>query len=306
MFVAVVRPRPAAARAATHLPDGVWAGDMPARSVAELAERLRDPAIGTLAHGYFNITTLSREEAILVSVDGSTIRAYHNTRRYRPSSLFRSWADAETRDDWNGRLAVAAQGLEIYREFHTDLCERLQAHWALHDEPDGAGTQPSSVPNYGRARKLVDLFMKHMLLVDGLDLGVRKRLRYLVHVPLDQYTLKHLSGVSKQGKGISLPPSLRTMGTASSHNYLPLQDLIRDAADAANVAPIDFDIYAWNAEHNQVTQVFIDKWSRHVAGTPGALLDATNRLCLVPKDQSGIKDYKWFGRKRRAERLGQA
>lgn len=301
---AVVQSRPVTARAAANLPDGEGAGDMPARSVSELAERLRDPAIGVLARGYFNITALSLEEAILVSVDASTIRAYHNTRRYRPSSLFRSWADAETRSDWNGRLASAAQGLEAYREFHADLCTRLQAYWAIHDEPDGAGAQRSSVPNYGRARKLVDLFMKHVLLVSGLDAEVRERLRFLIHVPLDKYTLKHLSGVSKEGKSIALPINRWTMGTTSIDNYLPLQDLIRDVAEAAQVAPIDFDIYAWNAEHKQVTQGFITRWSNHTAGGPEADSEWQSRLRLVPKEHSGVRDWKWLGRKRRGEKQG--
>lgn len=98
------------------------------------------------------------------------------------------------------------------------------------------------------------------------------------------------------------------MGTADKINYPPLQDLVREIARAAEAAPIDFDIYAWNAEHGHVTQTFIQNWARSADGTrPPRERSVEPRpekpiRHFVPKSQSGIRDWRWFGRKRRSER----
>lgn len=281
----------------------------PAQSKSDLIAHLKNPSFRDLSQDYFGISSLSYPQVILAAVDKSTIRAYHRTKRYTPSSLYRSWAWAEVASAWNERLAAASRDVRSYREFHATLCERLQQHWKTFDEEDVVPTDgeydqlPSSVPNYGRARKLVDLFMKHVLLVADLDTDLSKRLRQLIHVPLDKYTLKHLSGVSRQEKAISLPISKWTMGAANLGNYLPLQDLIREVTFAANAAPIDFDIYAWNAEHSHITQHFIRKWSSRSLDDVAGRESEEKRMALVRKTSPTQRDFKWLGRQRREEKL---
>lgn len=283
---------------------------MPAQSKSDLVGQLKNADFRKLSQDYFSIRSLSYPRAILAAVDKSTIRAYHRTKLYTPSSLYRSWAWAEVSSTWSERLAAASHGVHAYREFHVTLCERLQLHWKIFDEAPVSVEEKCeplrwSVPNYGRTRKLVDLFMKHVLLVADLDADLSKRLRQLVHVPLDKYTLKHLSGVSRQEKAISLPTSKWTMGTANLENYLPLQDLIRDVTFAAHAAPIDFDIYAWNAEHSQVTQDFIRRWSSSPSDDVTERESQEKRMTLVRRTSRNQRDFKWLGRQRREEKLAQ-
>jgi hypothetical protein len=264
---------------------------MLATSIDALVAQLRNPEMKQLTASYFSGSFPEIGSAIFASVDKSTIRAYRNTRIYRPLSIYRSWALREFANGIDQRLNAAARGIEQYRQLHGELCERLRAYWSSVEATTACDIDPaaSSVPNYGRARKLVDLLMKHVLLVSELSSPVRKTLKSLIHVPLDHYTLKHLSGLSHL-KGISLPRSRWTMGYASEATYLPLQDLIREVCERAGVDPIDFDIYAWNAE------------PRHLNVRPQGVYSSPSQLNLIARADSAPKDMRWYGRRLRAQK----
>ncbi|MGV3551709.1 hypothetical protein [Rhizobium sp.] len=212
---------------------------------------------------------LDENSVIVSTADNSTIRAYRYTEIYHPLSIFRSWALAEMKKDFLKRVSIASRGRAEYDAFHAGLCIGLKTYWA-EQEKDAAGrngdNDPRSVPNYGRQRKLIDLFMKHVVFLDGISTEDRINLRGLVNVPLDKYTLMKLSGVCEK---IDLPKSKWTMGIVDEDNYAPLQELIRAVAKEAGVSPIDYDVYAWNGNHTAVP-------------SPQKLTVAASALTLVP------------------------
>ncbi len=224
---------------------------MPAPNIDEIVKRLQSPRVVNLADEYFS-AKISPTYAIFISVDKSTIRAYRGYKTYRPLSIFRSWANLEVNSNkWISLLKDAVQSREKYTGFHSAINGRLQKYW---NEKD-----PCSQPNYGRSRKLVDLFMKFSIISCQIPLEIRSKLYGFINVPLDQYSIKHLSGVSEKLGKILLPENTWTMGFIEENNYETLQSIIRKVARKACVQPIVFDIYAWNLSHQEATDHLFDK-----------------------------------------------
>lgn len=210
----------------------------PAKTLDGLVERLGQSELHSRAKAFFDVR-LTREQAICVSVDGSTFRAYR-AAMYTPSSLFRSWAlGLVNSSDWLERLTGAAESDDHYGRLHTCLNSRLEAYWR---DKDG------SELSFAQSRKLIDLLMKHVMLIadDAFTKELREKLRHRLNVPLDKYTLRHLRVVATE------IPENATMGWINEERYQRLQDRIRDVTEDASVAPIIFDIYAWNAGRDEM------------------------------------------------------
>jgi hypothetical protein len=201
------------------------------------------------ADNYFDAGIEDWTKLIVMSVSGSTFRAYTGDKKVRPSLVFRSWCrDRQNSLLGSHRLKTAVRSRGDFETFHAEVCNDLEAYWSSY-EPNGSRL------DFGKTRKLVDLFLKHLIRYERISDDVRSKLRSLTHVPLDKYTIKHLSGISeKHGfdglASIKLAAKTWSMGYINDENgperYELLQDIIREAAKVGGVDPIDYDILAWN------------------------------------------------------------
>ncbi|HYD99605.1 MAG TPA: hypothetical protein VEH84_09490, partial [Alphaproteobacteria bacterium] len=200
---------------------------------------------------------------ILDSVHGSTFRAYRTLNK-TPSSIYRSWAYSwmvEREPDFVSRLGMA-NTKEKFDEFHCALGDDLRQYWFQQE-----GTEFS----WGHSRKLLDLFLKHVLFWDKLDRGspARNNLRKFAKPALDKFTLKYISAVS--GIAGLRNKSSWTMGyiNNSIERYTAVQNAILAAVEEE---PIRFDVLAWNLEHSKSIGLGSQASKKHDRHNPGSFL----------------------------------
>ncbi|MFY9736760.1 MAG: hypothetical protein WAL02_16770, partial [Rhodoplanes sp.] len=160
---------------------------------------------------------ITREQLVLASVGSNTFRAYQTTK-YRPSSLFRTWAiDSLGMQSDCYRALVGLKDSDDVRRLHALLVCSLQLFWRNNEHAE--------LPYY-KIRKLVDLFIKFVTLWDCDErhkhtpdpFGVLKR---YTNVPLDSFTLNAIRTIATQ-RNIYIPNGA-SMGYVNHQNYDAIQ-----------------------------------------------------------------------------------
>jgi hypothetical protein len=111
-------------------------------------------------------------------------------------------------------------------------------------------------PNFGQAAKVVNLYVKHLLMLpDFLVAYDRRRLQMHAHVPLDRQILGRMWGRrNKEGdfrrdlneSGISRRPKLKEL---EKRDYIQIQCVLADAVRSAGIPTIAYDyLYALREE----------------------------------------------------------
>lgn len=178
----------------------------------------------------------SLEYLIGASVDQSTLRSYTKTRKYTPSSLYRTWALNSF--SCGGVLHVALINCKKNNRFdylHNKSVCSLEEYWKSHDD---------SSLSYAQLRKLVDLLFKHLAIWSKLEFDTRKWIWDSAYVPLDKYSLKCISEIANEKKP-SIVKNKPTMGDTNKKNYVCIQNIIRDAC-GDDFKPLDYELLAWN------------------------------------------------------------
>jgi hypothetical protein len=112
-------------------------------------------------------------------------------------------------------------------------------------------------PNFGQAAKVVNLYVKHLLMLPDCLVPPhrRRRLERYAHVPLDRQILGRMWGDRKtagefrrelQDSGICHPPALRKL---EKRDYMRIQDVLAKAPRKKGVPTIAYDyLYALRDE----------------------------------------------------------
>jgi hypothetical protein len=243
-----------------------------ASSAEEFAARMDQDKIAL--RRWFDVRLATAAQVITHSVSGSTFRAYRGTCRYTPSSLYRTWAQQAIVVPAIGASLEAIGTQDDFDRFHAGLAASLRVFWMENDETD---------LQWGRRCKLLDLLLKHLILWSELSETARTNLFRFAHVPLDKFTIKHISGICTDVRA----KCCWTMGYVKTEDtYHRLQAAIRAAIGPSHPA-ILYDVLAWNSDHSDITSYFI----RECTDNPGRY--AEREFALVEKKNS--KDAIWRG-----------
>ncbi len=96
---------------------------------------------------------------------------------------------------------------------------------------------------YGASRKLPDLFLKCLLLWTDLDESLRAKMKPLLHVPLDAFSLRAVRLLVRDPE---IPETARMGFVCGRSMYDQIQSRIRQIVRPAGMTPTDFDWMAWN------------------------------------------------------------
>src|SRR5579872_3387186 len=160
---------------------------MPPANVNELQMQLRDPKQVANCRRWFNYR-MTAPDLILESVSGSTFRAYSGNKKYTPSSIYRTWAKEFINDKRNISRLMRSTSEKKFRNFHIKAGDNLLNYWRKHE--------PSNPLQWGKSRKLLDLFFKHLILWINLPACARHNLQQFARVPLDKFTLRHIHAIA--------------------------------------------------------------------------------------------------------------
>ena len=169
-------------------------------------------------------------QVVKTSVSSNTFRGF--PMEASPSSIFRAWAFQflETND------LAQIESRSHFDASHRRYVDRLRRCWEC-----AAGT----ALHYGGAVKLVDLLLlyacKHFHC-----LGNRLQLMHYIHVPLDRFVLLAIRDCGTRVE-IPLEPSMGSIKT--EHDYLKIQNFLRELADEAACEPVVIDYLAWAQQH---------------------------------------------------------
>ena len=184
---------------------------------------------------------LKKNEIAYLSVDRSTIRSFHHakecSKKYRPLSIFRCWAWKYLSEE-NMRGWIEERNFSGLRDH---AYESLKKYWATAD---------GGIPSFAQYNKLIDLFFKHLCLLDELSDDEREFIFNHSQVPLDKYSLGFLGRIAPD-LNISGQPR---MGDVSEFNYPIFQRRITEIC--LDIAPLTFDLYAWNRSVNTIPTAF--------------------------------------------------
>jgi hypothetical protein len=124
------------------------------------------------------------------------------------------------------------------REFVMKSAEALMRFW----NREKIGRKPL---DFGRAAKLVNLIVKHLLRLRYIPPAEKRRLQKLLDVALDSYTLRGIRRICDDPH----IPSTATMGfVKDKKTYTKIQNKIRTVLEP-QFYPIEYDLLAWNSAH---------------------------------------------------------
>ena len=182
-------------------------------------------------------STSEAEEIIRLFVGSNTWRRFKRSDGNGPSVAIRSWARTEIKPI---RRLLESMDLGSQRAFdlwNDSFCRNFASYWerTMHYEID-----------YAPQRKIPNLLLKRILLLDEVKPETRLKLEQFLHVPLDRFVLGKIR--------ICAPhlaiPSGASMGYASSETkYNEIQEWIRGVCKMNNTFPIHLDIYSWDLQH---------------------------------------------------------
>jgi hypothetical protein len=99
--------------------------------------------------------------------------------------------------------------------------------------------------DFGRAAKLVNLTIKHLLCLSDITERERRKLKALLEVPLDSFTLQ---GIRTLCPELRIPSNASMGFVRTKHAYVRIQQHIRNLV-SPEFAPLDYEMTAWDAAH---------------------------------------------------------
>lgn len=173
---------------------------------------------------------------VKASVSGNTFRAFPLPDGLRPSVIYRSWVTQ--------RLTAALGDIQHLsspshmRALIISAANDLSAHWHV-------STQGKREIGFGRAAKLLNLSVKHMLWHDQIPRDQRHVLLHALDVPLDSFTLQ---GICRVLPELGIPRRASMGYVRDVEHYSQIQDAIRELC-APRFSPIYYEYAAWNLAH---------------------------------------------------------
>ena len=194
-----------------------------------------------LMRGYFR-PEADLDELIRCSVGGNTFRSFQKLAQ-PPSQIFRSWARSQLTFGMMQELGRIEDqvGYDSFVNFHS---EHLTRHWLVE------GRKPL---RFGSGRKLIDLLFKRVVRCTEVSEESRQRLIRFLHVPLDEYSLtavRQCAASNEFGLSFAIPRTVSMGWVDSVERYSRVQQLMRQVATVAGVAPICLDLLAWDHAHS--------------------------------------------------------
>jgi hypothetical protein len=175
---------------------------------------------------------------VVDSVASNTFRAFANLAE-PPSVIFREWAASTLTAE---RLATLGRikRPDEFDAFHTYLVADLADYWHRR------GKKPIA---FGPRMKLINLLLKALVRWEGFTEDQRANIIPLLHVPLDRYSISAVRRFAEVGVAI---PETATMSFVKTRDiYDKVQQLMREVAAEAGVAPICVDMLAWDHAHGR-------------------------------------------------------
>ena len=200
----------------------------------ELLKLLQSKTTRAHAKEFFAKRLPDIESVVLQSIAGNTFRAFQKLPE-RPSIVFRTWASV--------RLHLTLETLksitdhQSYADYVHYAAQNLCKTWlsTMHKEI-----------GYGRSTKLINLVLKKLACLEGIDESFRKRIIKYQHVPLDSYTIV---GLKKLIPNLAIKKNSTMKFIEKPSDYRMVQRYISDVAMEAGVPPIYYDILAWDMSH---------------------------------------------------------
>lgn len=212
------------------------------RDVADLRAYLGSAEVHACVGDFLRAPRWTLEDVVRRSVEGTTFRAFA-IKRYgaSPALLYRGWL----REYLEAHLAdfLRAPDAAAYQEALDRAVAALQGAWRLE-----TGGQDDL--GYGRAAKLLNLSLKHVLLLDELDEPQRSALFGRLHVALDRFTLGPLAPLAP-ALGLGRAPSMGAVKTREA--YLDIQCWIADVCADAGIPPIQYEFATFNVIRDGMT-----------------------------------------------------
>lgn len=174
---------------------------------------------------------------VKASVSGNTFRAFSLPDGLRPSVIYRSWVTE--------RLTTALGDIQRLsstshmRALIISAANDLSAHWHV-------ATQGKREIGFGRAAKLLNLSVKHMLWHDQIPRDQKYLILHALEVPLDSFTLQ---GIRRVLPELGIPHSASMGYVRDAVHYSLIQDAIRELC-APRFSPIYYEYAAWNLAHS--------------------------------------------------------
>ena len=177
--------------------------------------------------------SFNKKTLIIYSVDNTTIRAVRNCNKYKPLSLFRSWANEFLSNENNLDLINAHGNFNTFRTFTLNCLDNF---WKTKDE--------SQLPRY-LLNKFIDLLLKFLPLWAEINRESKEWIFRNTHVPLDLHSLGCLR---EYRPNLAIPKGASMRYVNNDEKYEKMQAEIRDLCQ--NISPIIFDLFAYEKTHN--------------------------------------------------------
>lgn len=200
----------------------------------ELIIHLKSEKTKRKANEYFSQRFPDISSVVHNSIAGNTFRSFQRMPE-RPSIVFRNWASNHLYNTFDAVKNVA--DCESYADYVHKSAFHLCRVWSLKMKAD---------MGYGRSVKLINLVLKGLPCIEGIDRSTRKKLIHFQHVPLDSFTMVGLRQLIRKPE----IPRNATMGFIKRRSdYILIQNYIADVAKEAGVPAIYYDLLAWNMAH---------------------------------------------------------
>jgi hypothetical protein len=149
----------------------------------ELINNLQSKTTKAHAEEYFSQRLPDISSVVHESIAGNTFRAFQKLPK-RPSVVFRDWALDHLRHTFEAVKNITDH--ENYAAYVHEAALDLCAVWS--------STMNAEI-GYGRSTKLLNLVLKRLACLDGMDGATRHRLIGFQHVPLDIAVVATEAGV---------------------------------------------------------------------------------------------------------------
>lgn len=213
------------------------------RTREELITRLKAKDTNEAVGRFFAERSGSICEVVLCGVASNTFRAFRNMPQ-PPSKIFRTWASQHLENTLRELQDVINRNgddtsREGYASYVHDATKSLQSYWRKHMEQSEIG--------YGRSAKLFNLLLKKLACLNQWNEQSRKKLIQLLHIPLDSYTIVGLKNIAKE---LEIPRNATMNHITNQSGYEKFQRLISQITAEARVAPIYYEVLAWDMGHS--------------------------------------------------------
>ncbi|WP_462252027.1 hypothetical protein [Ferruginibacter sp.] len=179
------------------------------------------------------------------SVSGNTFRSeYFDAGKYLPSSIFRTWAQDVLFEEKLYTQIIICSSRKKYALLHKKIVTGLQKYWKKN-----TGIKMK----IGYCCKLFDLLMKIFPNYINLNKTQRERLKGMVNVPLDKYTLNAIRTIWNRRWVALKKKKIESDSTMSfiGDDYDLHREIQKCIADSVRFHhPIEFDLLVWNRPNN--------------------------------------------------------